>query len=59
VGPSSALYTLVLARSQEYSADRHSAEVVGATIAGDALTAVANIFSACQTTGLPCGRRCA
>jgi len=40
-GPLFGAYTLVLARSQEYSADRHSADAVGATIAADALTAVA------------------
>jgi hypothetical protein len=40
-GPLFGAYTLVLARSQEYSADRHSAEAFGTTIAADALTAVA------------------
>jgi Zn-dependent protease with chaperone function len=40
-GPVFNAYTLVLARAQEYSADHHSAEVVGPMIAADALTAVA------------------
>lgn len=34
-------------------------ELVGVTIAGNALTAVAGIFSARHTTGLPCAERCA
>jgi hypothetical protein len=40
-GPLFGAHTLVLARSQEYSADRHSADAVGPTIAANALTAVA------------------
>ena len=61
-GPLFGAYTLVLARSQEYSADRHSAEAVGATIAADALTAAAvGACSCCQgsTAGTATWVRCA